>query len=231
MKKICFYSLLLLGLTFLFLIQNLSAQNINQLSAGKTSKTGVGFRVGLNYAKVSGEGDSISYHYTPGLMIAVFLSPPTTGVVGYRSELLYSRQGFQYDNGKGTKGTVTNDYLMLPQMMTIKITKLVQLQAGAFAGYLLHTKDSNAPSQSSDNNDPSAMALSLMNRIDYGAAAGIEVHPLKGLTLSARYNMGFARLYKEQSDVAQNNMSYAFNPLGNIDTKNAVLQFSVGYIF
>jgi hypothetical protein len=167
-------------------------------------------------------------------MVAVFLSPHTTGIIGYRSELLYSREGFEYTDPKGTHGTVLNDYLMIPQMMTVNITKYLQLQAGAFAGYLLHTKDSNAPSESNDNSDAASIALSLMNRMDYGAAGGIEIHPFKGLILNARYNMGFAKLYKQQSGVQQsssgNYMNY-FNPMGNIDIKNAVIQFSAGYSF
>jgi hypothetical protein len=199
------------------------------------SKSGFGFRVGLNYAKVSGSSDSVQYRYKPGLMVAVFLAPPSTGTIGFRSELLYSKQGFDYTNPNGVTGTVSNDYLMIPQMMTINITKFVQLQAGAFAGYLLNTKDSNIPKSTTDN-DPSKAALDLMNRFDYGAAGGIEIHPFKGLILNARYNMGFAKLYKEQSDVAQTNPTSvtSFNPLAkyeNIDTKNAVIQISAGYRF
>jgi hypothetical protein len=168
-------------------------------------------------------------------MVAVFLAPPSTGTIGFRSELLYSKQGFDYTNPNGITGTVSNDYLMIPQMMTINITKFVQLQAGAFAGYLLNTKDSNIPKSTTDN-DPSKAALDLMNRFDYGAAGGIEIHPFKGLILNARYNMGFAKLYKEQSDVAQTNPTSvtSFNPLAkyeNIDTKNAVIQISAGYRF
>ena len=232
MKKIiqisaCFF----LCMAFIFLSQNSSAQTTTV--AKSSNKRGVGFRVGLNYAKVSGSGDSIKYRYKPGLMVAVFFAPQTTGVIGYRSELLYSKQGFDYTDPNGNTGTVSNDYLMLPQMMTINITKYVQLQAGAFAGYLLNTKNSNQPKTTTDN-DPSKMMLDVMNRFDYGAAAGIEIHPFKGMILNARYNMGFAKLYKEQSDVAQTSPSNSFNPLAkyeNIDTKNAVIQISIGYRF
>lgn len=167
-------------------------------------------------------------------MIAVFLAPPSSGTIGYRSELLYSKQGFDYTDPAGKTGSVSNDYLMLPQMMTVNITKYVQLQAGAFAGYLLHTKDSNQPKESSADNDPSQTAINLMNRFDYGAAGGIEIHPIKGLILNARYNMGFAKLYKEQSDIAQTSVTDSFNPLSrfeNMDTKNVVIQFSLGYQF
>jgi hypothetical protein len=234
MKKIiqlsaCFF----LCIAFIFQSQTTSAQTTTGMKS--SDKRGFGFRVGLNYAKVSGGSDSVQYHYKPGLMIAVFFAPPSTGVIGYKSELLYSKQGFDYTNPNGTTGTVSNDYLMIPQMMTINITKYVQLQAGAFAGYLLSSKDSNIPKTTTDN-DPSKMMLDIMNRFDYGAAAGIEIHPFKGMILNARYNMGFAKLYKEQSDIAQTNPAPvpSFNPLAkyeNIDTKNAVIQLSVGYRF
>lgn len=234
MKKIiqlsaCFF----LYIAFIFQSQTTSAQTTTGMKS--SNKRGFGFRVGLNYAKVSGGSDSVQYHYKPGLMIAVFFAPPSTGVIGYKSELLYSKQGFDYTNPNGTTGTVSNDYLMIPQMMTINITKYVQLQAGAFAGYLLSSKDSNIPKTTTDN-DPSKMMLDIMNRFDYGAAAGIEIHPFKGMILNARYNMGFAKLYKEQSDIAQTNPTPvpSFNPLAkyeNIDTKNAVIQLSVGYRF
>ena len=234
MKKIiqlsaCFF----LCIAFIFQSQTTSAQTTTGMKS--SDKRGFGFRVGLNYAKVSGGSDSVQYHYKPGLMIAVFFAPSSTGVIGYKSELLYSKQGFDYTNPNGTTGTVSNDYLMIPQMMTINITKYVQLQAGAFAGYLLSSKDSNIPKTTTDN-DPSKMMLDIMNRFDYGAAAGIEIHPFKGMILNARYNMGFAKLYKEQSDIAQTNPTPvpSFNPLAkyeNIDTKNAVIQLSVGYRF
>jgi len=235
MKKILsrLFPLLLFVAAFVFISSETFGQSVSSKTVSK--KLGIGFRVGLNYAKVSSGSDSVQYHYKPGLMIAVFLAPPSTGVIGYRSELLYSKQGFDYTNPNGTTGTVSNDYLMIPQMMTINITKYVQLQAGAFAGYLLSTKDSNIPKTTTDN-DPSKMMLDLMNRFDYGAAAGIEIHPFKGLILNARYNMGFAKLYKEQSDITQTNPAPvpSFNPLAkyeNINTKNAVIQLSVGYRF
>ena len=234
MKKIIqIFAFVFLCITFIFLSRNTSAQTTTMVLKS-SGKSGFGFRVGLNYAKASGSSDSVQYRYKPGLMIAVFLTPPSTGVIGYRSELLYSKQGFDYTNPNGVTGTVSNDYLMIPQMMTINITKFVQLQAGAFAGYLLHTKDSNQPKESNDN-DPSKMMLDLMNRFDYGAAGGIEIHPFKGLILNARYNIGFAKLYKEPSDVPQNTTPGAsFNPLAkyeNMDAKNAVIQVSAGYSF
>jgi hypothetical protein len=234
MKKVYWQlSSLFLLTACVFLTFNTSAQTLNATAQTGSSRPGFGFRVGLNYAKVNGSNDSIQYRYKTGLMIAVFLAPQSAGAISYRSEMLYSKQGFDYTDPSGRTGTVSNDYLMLPQMIALNITEFVQLQAGAFAGYLLHSKDSNQPKESTTT-DPSKAALDMMNRFDYGAAAGIEIHPFKGLILNARYNMGFAKLYKEQNDLLQNDPSSSFNSLAkfeNIDTKNAVIQISVGYRF
>lgn len=227
--KIC-YGHIALAAALLLLTTMSRAQNSR--TAAPSSKIDFGFRVGLNYAKVSGSADSMQYQYKQGLMIAVFLNPHYKGIIGSRHEFLYSRQGFRYTDSKGHSGTMSNDYLMVPQMMTINITKFVQLQIGIFAGYLLRSQDSNDSSRTTSS-DYSAYYLNLMNRIDYGAAGGIEIHPFKGLTLNARYNMGFAKMYKKQNSSAATpyNPSMYFMPYQNIDTKNAVVQFSVGYLF
>lgn len=227
MKK-TFYVLPVVASFILF--SNISfAQTSSSASTTVSTKMGFGFRVGLNFAKVSSDADSIQYRYKPGLMIAVFLSPHSKGIFGYRTELLYSRQGFEYTDVKGNTGNVSNDYVMMPHMMTINITKFVQVQAGAFAGYLIHSKNSNAIA---DNENDHNNYLDIMNRFDYGAAAGLEIHPFKGLVINGRYNMGFAKLYKVRTD---NNFSAlpnsSFVPFGNIDTKNAVIQLSIGYEF
>ena len=236
MKKIFrkLFPLLFLIPASVFVSQSTFGQTSPGGSKTVSKKMGLGFRVGLNYAKVSSSSDSFQYRYKPGLMVAIFLAPPSSGIIGYRTELLYSKQGFDYTDPQGKTGSVSNDYLMLPQMMTVNITQYVQLQAGAFAGYLLHTKDSNQPKEGSPDNDPSQTAINLMNRFDYGAAGGIEIHPVKGLILNVRYNMGFAKLYKEQGDISQTSPTTTFNPLSryeNIDSKNAVIQFSLGYRF
>jgi len=228
MKK-TFYVLPVMATFILF--SNVSfAQTPSSASATVSTKTGLGFRVGLNFAKVSSDADSIQYRYKPGVMIAVFLSPHSKGIFGYRTELLYSRQGFEYTDAKGNTGNVSNDYVMMPHIMTINITKFVQVQAGAFAGYLIHSKNSNAIA---DNESDHNNYLDIMNRFDYGAAAGLELHPFKGLVINGRYNMGFAKLYKEQTDNNFNALANTnpFVPFGNIDTKNAVIQLSLGYEF
>lgn len=228
MKKICNGLLYVVSLTAFILSIPLNSTGQIATSRGTTvsSKIGLGFRIGMNLARVNGQTDSIQYDYKPGIMVSVFLSPNHKGILGYRSEILYSKQGFRYTDSKGNAGSVSNDYIMMPQMMTINITRYVQLQAGAFAGYLLRSKNSEAQANNQEGNN---IYIDLMNRLDYGAAAGIEIHPFKGLIINGRYNMGFSKLYKEETPNNFDNLTGMIMPFSNIDTKNAVIQLSIGY--
>lgn len=122
-----------------------------------------------------------------GMMVAGFFSPSTRGVLGYRSEIVYSRQGFTSvtDN---IKTIVTNDYLLLPQFTTINISRFLQLQLGGQIGYLIKAEGKTLLQ---DFN-----MTEITNRIDYGAAGGIEIYPLKGLIIGGRYSMSFGNVYK-----------------------------------
>ena len=44
---------------------------------------------------------------------------------------------------------------------------------------------------------PWIKAVSYYNRLDYGYALGIEIHPVMGLLIGARYNISLANLYKQ----------------------------------
>jgi hypothetical protein len=184
-----------------------------------------GIKAGYNVAKVTGSTTSYSPDTKNGFMVAAFYSPATKSGFGYRSELVFSRQGFGFDEG-GTKNSITSDYLYLPQFTTFGITKFVQLQVGGQIGYLLKSsKEKSSESKSQD-------ITSFANRIDYGAAAGVEVYPFKGLILGGRYNFSFGDAYKQQPTGTTTPIPnpLPFNP-SDVKGKNAVINFFVGYRF
>jgi hypothetical protein len=67
--------------------------------------------------------------------------------------------------------------------------------------------------------------LNLYNRIDFGFAGGVEVHPINALVVGARVNVGLGRLYKEPKPGEQ------FNFIPEIDAKNNVFQLYAGFKF
>jgi hypothetical protein len=158
-------------------------------------------------------------------MVAGFFGLEGKSIIGYRSEIVFSRQGYTYDDA-GSNTEIMNDYIYLPHFMTVNLTKYLQLQAGMQVGYLLNSKKSGA-----DKSGDSSL-LSFMNRVDYGFAAGIEIYPFKGFILGARYNHGLGNMYKETSVTATNPSPFPlpFDP-ATTDLKNAGVQIFIGYKF
>jgi hypothetical protein len=181
-----------------------------------------GVKAGVNFAKVT-KASNINAENTAGFHAGVFLAPQSKGIIGFRTELIYSRQGYDFKSGT-TTGSVKLDYILLSQLMQINITKYVSLQVGAQMAFLLNAKaDSSKPSTGNAQADK---IIELMNRFDYGAAAGIEFHPFKGILLGARYNISFGNLYKDPSAVDRRPVFFP-----EVDAKNNVVQVFAGYRF
>jgi hypothetical protein len=183
---------------------------------------GLGIKGGLNFAKVT-KASNINAENATGFHAGIFLSPPSKSVLGYRTELIFSRQGYDFKNGT-TTGSVKLDYLLLPQLMQINISKYFSLQLGAQMAYLLSAKaDSSRPSTGNAQAD---QMIDLFNRFDYGAAGGVEIHPFKGLLIGARMNISFGDLFKDPGQIAARP---TFFP--SVDAKNNVIQVFAGYRF
>jgi hypothetical protein len=182
-----------------------------------------GIKGGLNFAKVT-KASNINGDNTAGFHAGVFLAPQSKNILGFRSELIYSRQGYDFKSGT-TTGTVKLDYILLPQLMEINITKYVALQLGAQMSFLLNAKADSSKAPSTGNAQADKL-IDLMNRFDYGAAGGIEIHPFKGLLVGARMNISFGNLYKDPATITTQQ-----NFFPDVDAKNNVVQIFAGYRF
>src|SRR5688572_21637439 len=108
----------------------------------------VGIKAGLNFANVT-KTSSINNSSRSGFHAAVFLAPSSKGIIASRTELVFSRQGYNYKTSTNT-GVVNLDYILIPQLMGINITKYVQVQVGAQMAFLINAKaDSSSGSSSS----------------------------------------------------------------------------------
>ncbi len=181
----------------------------------------IGIKAGLNFANIS-NASSINSSSRSGFMLGAFMAPPSKSIISSRTELLYSRQGYNYKTNTNT-GNVNLDYFVLPQLMGINITKFVQLQIGAQMAYLLNAKvDSTSGSSSSF----AGTIMDYYNRFDYGAAAGAEIYPVKNLLIGARFNISFGNLYK---DFTNPTTTPSFIP--KVDVKNNLVQVYAGIRF
>jgi hypothetical protein len=190
---------------------------------------GIGFKAGLNFANVTSASDINTSTHT-GFNAGLFFSPPGR-ILGSYTELAFSQQGFDYNTGQNNS-SVKLDYLALMQLMAINITKYVQIQFGLRTAYLLNAKkDSAGTTTSTDStyNPYGSSFLSLFNRIDYGVVGGVEIHPVLGLVIGARYNLSLNSLYKNAfssfGGTGSGSGSMSVNP------KNNVIQLYTGWRF
>ena len=186
----------------------------------------IGIKAGLNFADVT-NASSINSSNRSGFMVGIFFAPASKSVLSYKTELIYSQQGYDYKTNTSTN-SVNLNYIMMPHLMCINITKFFQLQIGGQTAFLLNAKADSSKAKSDTANNPYGPLAGYYNRFDYGAAAGFEIHPVLGLIIGARYNISFGDLYKNISNPTPGTTP-SFIPKVNV--KNNVVQLFAGWKF
>ncbi len=180
-----------------------------------------GIKAGVNFAKVSNAA-SINSSNKSGFNAGLFLAPASKKIISSRTELIFSRQGYDYKTATNT-GNVNLDYIQMGQLASINITRYVSLLFGAQTAYLVSAQ---ADSTKTSGGQAGAYSniMNLYNRIDYGYAVGAEVHPVMGLIIGARYNVSLAKVYKDLQSAQRPSFTSA-------DAKNNVVQVFAGWRF
>lgn len=207
-------------LSALTISMTINAQQDNFAKSENDQKQRLGLKFGYNWSYVTGSKEGFKPGNKNGFMAGAFFASKSKTGRGFRSEIIFSRQGYSFDDG-GKNTEVLNNYVYLPQLATFSLGHFIQLQAGAQVGVLVNSKLSG-PKDSS--------ITGLMNRFDYGFAAGFELNPAKGLLIGGRYNLGLGKLYKRFEISSTNPKPYPlpFDP-EKTNLKNGVFQFFVGY--
>jgi hypothetical protein len=180
----------------------------------------IGVKAGLNFSDVSNTS-SISHSNETGYNIGVFLAPKSRSIISSKTELILSRQGYNYSTNS-QDGTADLLYLMLPTYMCINISRFFQIHFGAQMAYLINAKADSTTTSGSTY--PFADALQYYNRFDYGFGGGVEIHPYKGLLIGARMNISLADLY---SDAASGQIP----SLASVNVKQNLFQLYAGWHF
>jgi hypothetical protein len=223
MQKIIAIAISMMTTHFVAFSQTVPQQSFSQAQVNKM-KPKLGLKIGYNYAKLVGTTPNFSPKSNNGFMVSGFFAPATRGGMGYRTEIVFSRQGFSFDEA-GKLQHVTQDYIYMPHLTTFTIAKLVQLQVGGQVGYLINAKKTTSSTTNEGN------TIDYLNHLDYGLAGGLEVYPLKGLLIGGRYNISLGNIYKNYSSETTTVPSpFPFDP-SQVKGKNAVVQFFVGYVF
>ena len=204
----------------------------NTIAESKTEKKehrslGLGIKAGLNFTNITSAAD-VNNSSETGFQVGIFLDPGKGKILGSRTELVYSRQAYNYATGL-TTGKVYLDYIMLSQLMAINITRFVQIQVGGQMAYLINAKaDSSKPSTGNASIDN---ALDFFNRFDAGFGLGLELRPYKGILLGARYNLSLTNLYKMPDSYSSGDTPSYVPSSDNLNFKNNLIQVYAGYRF
>src|SRR4051794_26174764 len=120
-KTIC-----VIAASALLIFQATFAQQQSTGEKPKHKSLGFGIKGGLNFANVTGTS-SINNSSRTGFMAGVFLAPASKKLLSYRTEIIFSRQGYDFKTNTQT-GAVNLNYIIMPHLIGINITKFVQLQ-------------------------------------------------------------------------------------------------------
>jgi hypothetical protein len=202
-----------------------SAEMQKQLKQIEEAKPKFAIKAGYNVARITGSATNFSPDTKNGFMVAASYSAGAKSGLGYRTELVFTRQGFGFDES-GKQTNVSSDYVYMPHFTTFGIGKFFQVHLGGQLGYLLKSsKETTGESKEED-------ITSFSNRLDYGAAGGVEIYPVKQLIVGGRYNVSFGNAYKRMTSISATPSPFPlpFNP-DEVKGKNAVINFYIGFRF
>jgi hypothetical protein len=192
----------------------------------------LGVKAGLNFTDVTNVS-SVNNQSSSGFNAGIFYTTPYTRVIGSKTELVFSRQGYNYETSSVT-GKVNLDYIMLPTYMCINITKYFQIQVGMQFGYLMNATADSANKSNSGMTGPLNSALSYYNRFNYSLGGGVEVHPYKGILVGARMNVSLTDLYKipdVTTATALTTMQTQPSFMPEVNIKSNLFQIYMGWTF
>ena len=192
----------------------------------------LGLKAGLNFTNVTNVS-SVNNQSSSGFNAGIFYSTPYNKVLGSKTELVFSRQGYNYETGAVT-GKVNLDYIMLPTYMCINITKYFQIQLGMQFGYLMNANaDSVNKNSAGIPGTPGSIngAMSFYNRFSYSIGGGVEVHPYKGMLVGARLNVSLTNLYKMPDMNTLTTMNTQPSYIPEVNIKSNLLQIYIGWKF
>lgn len=215
----------ILSLTMLLGLCTIAQENTGGKDKSSDPK-GFGIKAGVNFANVT-NASQVNAGNTTGFLIGAFFQPSSKGLFGYRSEILYSKQGYDFASSTAT-GAVKLDYILLPQLMTINITRFLEIHAGFQMAFLLNASaDSSKPASGSD---PYADIMEYYNRFDYGFCGGVEIKPIRRLFIGARYNISLNSLYKDPYSVSGTTPPF-IPDISDLNVRNNVFQLYAGLKF
>lgn len=190
----------------------LSATTIYAQSDDTSPQFGV--KGGVNLSNVTGDDVNDSEQLT-SFHLGVFMELPISERFSFQPEVLYSGQGFA---GLDNEVEYQLDYIQVPLLAKVYLVKGLYAEAGPQFGFKVKEEIDYKPGADGGEIEIDIDDSYIKNfNTDLALGAGYKFD--NGLSVSARYNLGLTKIFKDDT------------LLENIDAKNSVWQFGVGYSF
>ena len=175
--------------------------------AGTQAQVDFGVKGGLNIANLNGDdADELDPDSRTSFNFGAVVGISVSDNFSVQPEVLFSGQGATVDS-EGGEATFKLNYINVPVLASFEVTDGLSLQAGPQLG--INVGDDLEFDGETESTDAES--------IDFGAAFGLQYQLANGLLIQGRYAIGLSDVYKEDGQ--------------DIDVKNGVLSFSIGYMF
>lgn len=209
MRKIVFF-----GFLTIFILGKSNAQADQSLPQ-------IGIKGGVNFSTITGgdfeDGKDPRTSFNVGLLAEL----PITDHFSIQPEVLYSAQGFDIrQNDDGDDWEYQLDYIQVPILAKIYLIKGLSVEAGPQFGFKVNEEVDYNP-----NDDGGDIEIdpddSTIKKFDTSIAAGAAYKFDNGFFISGRYTYGLTDIFEDDSLLN----------LNNVNAKNAVWQFGIGFMF
>jgi len=176
-------------------------------------KASIGVKGGVNFATITGADETpdsrTSFH------VGVVGELPIADIFSLQAEVLYSGQGFSYEEEGPTGDEVEFqlDYLSVPVLAKVYVVDGLSLEVGPTFNFVVNEEIDTRPGADEGDIDIDDTNAVEANSFDVGVAAGLTFQTNMGFFASGRYNYGLTEIYEDSH------------------WKNSVFQISVGYKF
>lgn len=183
----------------------------------------IGIKAGLNFANVTNTS-TFDNSIRSGFHAGIFITPNPNRLIGFHTELLYSRQGYNFKD-KSNTGSVDLNYILIPTYISFNFTRFLSVMGGLNFAYLIDAKADTIPTS---GGSPHIDVTKYYKKLDFGFGVGAETHPIGGLVIGARLNYSLGNLVDYIND--PNNFSKN-NFIPKINVKNNLFQIYTGWMF
>lgn len=158
--------------------------------------TEFGVKGGFNMSNLynnNADDENILYGFNAG----VYATLPVSDFIAIQPEILFTTKGaeLEYDNAfvSGT-GKFKLNYIEVPLLVRVNVTKNFNIHAGGYASYLVSSKVSG----DGDFNFDEEIDTDDLNKFDAGLSAGVGVD-FNPISIGLRYNYGLTTIGKERT--------------------------------